>query len=88
MIRCDASASDGRRCCRPMHGTDKKHLLVAGSPNREQLLAVAQAWGFPAKAAASAVDGAMSAGQIGVDKFIKMVQTFADALLDESDKRA
>lgn len=78
MLRCDATASDGRRCTAPDEHDDL-HLLAPAQASREQATKIALRWGYSPRAAKLAVNGAMDAGVVQTDTFVRMLQISAAA---------
>lgn len=87
MNRCDATAPTGRRCCRPVHSASVKHAIASKWPDATELERIAGFWGYPPGVARSAVRGALSRGPIDSEKFVRLVQAMAEALLSVPDGR-
>lgn len=80
MTRCPVTARDGRRCCRPTHDAEVKHLLVKErllAGDFETALKVAHAWGWSGRMAESAVKAAMSVGPIPSEKLVSTMEGLA-----------
>ena len=62
MTRCPTTATDGRRCVRPLH--EGGHLLAAPMLSHAASMRIAAAWGWQGRMAESAVARASAAGPV------------------------
>lgn len=91
MDRCHAVSFDGRRCLRPAHGSETRHL-VARNGDYSTFVRVAEAWGYPTKLADScargALDGARQSGnRVTPDDFAEMCEGMQEAVGEAIERK-